>query len=159
MGKEVGQEAGKTPGAGRRWPRRLGLGLGGLAGLVVVLWLALLTPWGLDGAAWVAERAITAGSGFAARIDNVSGTLPFSLKVGRFALADAKGPWLIISDAAFSWSPAALLTGRVVIHEIAADVVRLRRAPDIPETHRVPVQFEWPPRFPRLPPILLTGWP
>jgi translocation and assembly module TamB len=155
MGKEVGQDGGKTPGAGRRWPRRLGLVFGGLAGAVVVLWLALLTPWGLDGAAWVAERAITAGSGFSARIENVSGTLPFSLKVGRFALADAKGPWLVISDAAFSWSPAALLTGRVVIHEIAADVVRLRRAPDIPQSHRVPVTFEWPPRFPRLPPILL----
>ena len=43
----------------------------------------------------------------------------------------------------------------MVIHEIAADVVRLRRAPDIPQSHRAPVTFEWPPRFPRLPPILL----
>ena len=119
------------------------------------LWGFVLTPLGLRTAAHLAERGIAAGSGFDARIEDVSGVLPFSLRVGRFALADAKGPWLIISDAAVSWSPAALFRGRIEIREIAADIVRLRRAPQIPESHRAPASLEWPPRFPSLPPVLL----
>ncbi|WP_231583754.1 translocation/assembly module TamB domain-containing protein [Desulfovibrio sp. TomC] len=119
------------------------------------LWAFLLTPVGLRTAARLAERGIAAGSGFEARIEDVSGVLPFSLRVGRFALADAKGPWLVIGDAAVSWSPAALLRGRIEIREIAADVVRLLRAPQVPDTHSTPTPLTWPPRFPSLPPILL----
>lgn len=116
----------------------------------------LLTPPGLKTAALLAQRAIAAGSGFEARIEEVSGILPFSLHVGRFALSDAHGPWLVIGEATLSWSPAALLRGRVEIDEIAADVVRLTRAPEIPPSHRVATTFQWPPRFPSLPPILIN---
>jgi translocation and assembly module TamB len=123
--------------------------------LLAGLWGFVLTPVGLRTAAFVAERGLAAGTGFAVRIEDVSGVLPFSLRLGRFALADAKGPWLIISDAAVSWSPLALLRGRIEVREITADVVRLRRAPEIPETHRAPATFSWPPRFPSLPPILI----
>jgi translocation and assembly module TamB len=137
------------------WLRRLGLSGAALAALMVAAWLALLTPAGLGAAAWIAERAVKAGTGFDARIENVSGLLPFSLTVGRFALSDAKGPWLIISDASLSWSPAALLRGRIEIGHITADIVRLCRAPEIPDSHRAPATFDWPPRFPSLPPILL----
>ena len=42
----------------------------------------------VDEGAWLTERAITAGSGFTARIEDVSGVLPFSLHIGRFALVD-----------------------------------------------------------------------
>jgi len=140
--------------------RPLGRGiLRGLAGLVVAalaLWGFLLTPPGLRLAAFAAQRAIAAGSGFDARIEDVSGVLPFSLHVGRFALADARGPWLIIGEADFSWSPAALLRGRVEINEIAADVVRLTRAPDLPPSQSAQPPLQWPPRFPSLPPILIN---
>ena len=71
----------------------MGWGLLVVAGLFIALWAFALTPLGLDTAARLAERAITAGSGFTARIENVSGVLPFSLHVGRFALADKRGPW------------------------------------------------------------------
>lgn len=122
--------------------------------MLLVGWGLLLTPFGLDLAARVAEQGIRAGSGLDARIENVSGTLPFSLNVGRFALADKKGTWLVVADARLSWSPLALLRGRVVINEIAAGTVRVRRAPDLPPAPEPPA-MEWPPRFPRLPPILV----
>jgi translocation and assembly module TamB len=138
----------------RRIWRRLGLVLAGLCALLLLVWGLLLTPFGLRLAARVAERAIAAGSGMQARIENVSGTLPFSLDVGRFALADAKGAWLVVADARLSWSPFALLRGRVVINEVAAGIVRVRRAPDLPPAPQ-PAAVEWPPRFPHLPPILV----
>ncbi|MGE4536862.1 MAG: translocation/assembly module TamB domain-containing protein [Desulfovibrio sp.] len=138
----------------RRFWRWLGLGLAACCTLLLIAWGLLLTPLGLDLAARVAERGIAAGSGLAARIENVSGTLPFSLNVGRFALADKKGTWLVVADARLSWSPLALLRGRVVINEIAAGTVRVRRAPDLPPSPQPPA-MEWPPRFPRLPPILV----
>ena len=140
--------------------RSLGRGLRrGLAGVVVAalaLWGFVLTPLGLDSAARIAQRAITAGSGFHARIEEVSGVLPFSLHVGRFALSDDRGPWLIIGEADLVWSPAALLRGRVVINELAAKVVRLTRAPHLPDDHSTPASFQWPPHFPSLPPILVN---
>ncbi|EHJ47832.1 protein of unknown function DUF490 [Solidesulfovibrio carbinoliphilus subsp. oakridgensis] len=126
-----------------------------MLGLVLLVWGLLLTPFGLGGAARVAERLIAAGSGMQARIENVSGVLPVSLSVGRFALADAKGPWLIVKDARLSWSPLALLRGRVEVREVAADIVRLRRAPALPPAAAEPMPLEWPPRFPRLPAILV----
>ncbi|MHC1790138.1 translocation/assembly module TamB domain-containing protein [Solidesulfovibrio sp.] len=138
---------------GRRHPVLGGLGL--IAALFLAAWAFLLTPQGLRAAAALAERAIKAGSGFDARIEDVSGVLPVSLRVGRFALADARGPWLVIGQAALSWSPTALLRGRIEVGEIAAGVVRLLRAPDIPPSHRAPAALQWPPRFPSLPPILI----
>ena len=116
---------------------------------------ALLTPAGLRGAAFLAEQAIHAASGMTATIRDVSGTLPFSLRLGRFALADEEGIWLVVSDARLAWSPSALLRGRVLIDEATADVVRLRRAPQLPPSAAPPQAVEWPPRFPRLPAILV----
>ncbi|MEL7641129.1 MAG: translocation/assembly module TamB domain-containing protein [Solidesulfovibrio sp.] len=144
-----------NPGRRRRFGRRLALGLGGCGGVLLLAWLALLTPAGLGGAAWLAEKAIRAGSGQTGTIRDVSGTLPFSLSVGRFALADDKGAWLIVSDAHFSWSPLALLRGRVLVNDVSADIVRLRRLPDPPAGAAEPVGTQWPPRFPRLPAILV----
>ncbi|WP_428566176.1 MAG: translocation/assembly module TamB domain-containing protein [Solidesulfovibrio sp. DCME] len=144
-----------APGRRRRYGRLLALCCGGCAGLLVLVWLALLTPVGLGGAAFVAEKAIQAATGLTATIRDVSGTLPFSLRVGRFALADGKGAWLIVSDAHFAWSPLALLRGRVVINDLSADIVRLRRPPDLPPAKESPASLEWPPRFPRLPAILV----
>ncbi len=129
--------------------------MAGLLGLPTLAWLFLLTPAGLRLAALAAERAIAAGSGLGVRIEGVSGTLPVSLAVSRFALSDQDGPWLIVADARFSWSPLALLRGRVLVHELSADVVRIRRPPKLPPRPETPMTVEWPPRFPSLPPILV----
>jgi translocation and assembly module TamB len=103
----------------------------------------------------LAERAIHAASGMTATIRDVSGYLPVSLRVGRFALADDKGVWLVVGDARFAWSPLALLRGRVLVNDLSADIVRLRRAPETPPPPPKPAPLEWPPRFPRLPAILV----
>ena len=139
----------------RSLPRFVALCCGGLFALLPLAWAALLTPAGLRAAAGLAEAAIHAASGMTATIRDVSGVLPVSLRVGRFALADKDGLWLVISDARFSWSPLALLRGRVLVNEVSADVVRLRRAPDVPPSPRPAPPMEWPPRFPRLPAILV----
>ncbi len=131
------------------------MGLLALACLAGLLWIFLLTPAGLGTAAWVAERAIRAGSGMTARIEGVSGVFPFSLRVERLALADARGPWLVVGDAALAWSPGAIFRGRLLVREISADVVRIRRPPEMPPGTGEPVRIEWPPRFPSLPPILV----
>ena len=59
--------------------------------MLLLAWAALLTPAGLRAAAGLAESAIHAASGMTATIRDVSGVLPVSLRVGRFALADKDG--------------------------------------------------------------------
>ena len=73
--------------------------------------------------------------------------MPFSLTVGRLAVADSQGAWLIAKDVHFAWSPAALLLGRVRIDDLTADIIRVRRAPVVHTDPNRPVSFEWPPRF------------
>ncbi len=77
-----------------------------------------------------------------------------SLSVGRFALADDKGAWLIASDAISPGRPWPCCAG-VLVNDVSADIVRLRRLPDPPAGATEPVGTQWPPRFPRLPAILV----
>lgn len=128
--------------------------LGGLFALLLVLWGFLLTPVGLRLAAQVAENA-AATPDMSFRIVGLSGVLPFSLRLDSFALSDKKGPWLLVSDARVSWSPLALLRGRVLIREVSADVVRVMRAPQTPPPPKEPEPLTWPPQFPSLPAILV----
>ncbi len=128
--------------------------LAGLA-LVLVLFAALQTGPGLRLAASLASRAASAGSGLGVRIEAISGVLPFDFTVGRLGLSDSEGVWLAAKDLRLAWSPLELLRGRVVVREVSADILRLRRAPTLPPPPQEPVAMEWPPRFPSLPPILV----
>ena len=117
----------------------------------------LQTPPGRDAAALLASRFYSAVTGMTVRIEAVSGTVPVDVTVGRLAVADAKGVWLAVKDLHFAWSPLALLRGRVLVRNLSADIVRVRRLAETPSPAAEPLRVEWPPRFPSLPPILVDS--
>ena len=129
----------------------------GLLLLTTLLWAGLHTRPGLDAAAFLASRFYSLATGMHVRIEAVSGSVPTDFTVGRLAVADGKGVWLIVKDLRFAWSPLALLRGRMLIHALTADIVRVRREPVVPRDPNRPPQLEWPPRFPSLPPILVDA--
>jgi translocation and assembly module TamB len=123
--------------------------------LALVLLAGLQTGPGLSAAADLTARLVSAATGLTVRLEDVSGPLPVSCAVGRLAVADAKGVWLVVKDLRLAWSPLALLRGRVHVDTLSADIIRVRRQPELPPVPGQPPQIEWPPRFPSLPPILV----
>ncbi|GAB7079337.1 translocation/assembly module TamB domain-containing protein [Megalodesulfovibrio paquesii] len=64
-----------------------------------------------------------------AEVRGLSGRLPFTLRLERFALSDAKGPWLEIDGLSLDWSPLALLRNRVRVAAVSAERIRLDHLP------------------------------
>lgn len=69
------------------------------------------------------------GAGRQVRIEGFEGALSSRATFERMTIADAQGVWLTISNGALSWRRTALLTGRVEIDEISADLVEMPRLP------------------------------
>ena len=63
-------------------------------------------------------------------VGRLTGLLPFSARLDRFALADDDGVWLSVQDGSVRWSPLALLAGRIHVDEIALAEVRIERLPE-----------------------------
>ena len=48
-----------------------------------------------------------------AEVEELSGFLPFDIRIGRFSLADDEGRWLEVDNARVKVSPTRLMTGEV----------------------------------------------
>lgn len=64
--------------------------------------------------------------------------LPSRLALGYVALADDQGVWFEGEDVRVVWRPAALLEGLVHVEQVAADHLRVRRAPVATDTGEPP---------------------
>ncbi len=144
-----------------RWLRRLLktlLGLLLVPVLLLALGLALLqTDWARAQILRVAEQGLRE-HGLELELRGLDGFLPFNIGLQALDLADPAGTWLELRDLRLAWSPAALLTGRVLVEELSAGRIALARAPELPpapepesEPEPEPEPFE-PPRVPE-------GWP
>ncbi|HZA65857.1 MAG TPA: translocation/assembly module TamB domain-containing protein [Geminicoccaceae bacterium] len=99
-------------------------------------------------------RALT-GAGTTVRLDGLDGLIPFDLRLAQLRVADAEGAWLEIDDAQVSWSPAALLRGRLEIDQLSARRLALLRLPPGEETEESE-ESEPLPELPRsVPPVVL----
>ncbi len=153
----------RRPSVRKPWKKAARIVLWSGAGLVVLLLLCfgfIQTGPGKRVLERVAESAAASQPGLTAKVQGLEGFLPFDIRIGGIALSDAKGPWLAAKDLRFAWSFSALLTGRIEIEAVTADVIRFMRPPDLPPspppaTPEAP--FAWPPTFPGLPPILLDN--
>lgn len=66
---------------------------------------------------------------FSLELEGLAGGLPFDLELDRVVLGDVDGPWLVIEDLQFAWSPLAGLTGTIAIDRVAAEALRVLRIP------------------------------
>ncbi|MBK1667528.1 hypothetical protein CKO28_05720 [Rhodovibrio sodomensis] len=128
-----------------------------LGSLVGVLLLALLGLWAAAnterGQAWIAaavESALSA-PGTPATVAGLQGPLPQEIRLGRLVLRDADGPWLTLEGVRLSWSPLALLSGRLDLQAVTAARIALDRLPaggpaaaEAPAEETEPGAFELP---------------
>lgn len=147
-----------TPPGRRRWRRVrriLAWLAAGLLALALLVWVGLQTQPGRDAVARLVSRLATTPD-MRIRVEALSGSLPTDFTIGRLALADKKGVWLAVKDLHLAWSPLALLRGRVHVQALTADIIRIRRAPELPPEPKEPQPLHWPPSFPSLPPLLVN---
>ncbi|MBC6416452.1 MAG: translocation/assembly module TamB domain-containing protein [Rhodospirillales bacterium] len=130
----------------------------GLAALLLLLLLpptllllALETGPGQRFAAERLTRLLTAQDGGIA-IDGLGGSLWNRLTVGRVAIGDAAGDWLVLEDVVLDWRPLALLSGEISIALLEAAEVRMSRLPlAAPEPAPAPEEALLLPNLPALP--------
>lgn len=132
--------------------RKLGIGalalLGGCAGLLAVAFGLAQTPPAKDLIAGYLAGALGGGAdGRRAEVERLEGLLPFDVRLGRLALADAQGVWLEAEDARLRLSPGALLRGEIRLDELGARRVALERLPPAAEEPEPDEPF----RLPELP--------
>jgi len=110
-----------------RWRRLLAWIVGGLLGLLALLFVGLQTGPG--------QRALASiASSDDLKISGLSGFFPTDLHVAQVKIADRDGAWLTVDDARLRWSFASLFGGRVRIDEVAARRVEVLRPPAPSET-------------------------
>jgi translocation and assembly module TamB len=110
--------------------RRVGLALGAALGLVLLLIGAAFgfaqTGPGQRAISAALERAL-ASPERTVKVEGLGGLVPFDLHLGRLAVADPQGVWLDLEGLHLSWSPGALLRGRIEVTALTADRIRLQR--------------------------------
>lgn len=117
-----------------KWLTRGALATGVAFALVA---LALTTGPGQRAALKVASfTASSSESGV--QMGNLEGGLFSTGRIDRIALTDRDGTWLEIRDVAYSWSPLALLSGRLHIESLLVDTVDVARTPVASETKGKP---------------------
>jgi hypothetical protein len=95
------------------------IAIGGLVGLLLIVFGALQTPPGQRAAAGLISSAASGPEG-GLDVDGLSGFFPTDLGVGRIALRDREGPWLTVENARLRWSFGSLLSGRLLVDELSA---------------------------------------
>ena len=74
------------------------------------------------------ERSLS-GGGRQVEIEGFSGALSSEARFERLTVSDTQGEWLVIEGGRLNWDRGALVTGRVDIDRLVADVVHLIRWP------------------------------
>ncbi|MDB5397636.1 MAG: translocation/assembly module TamB [Rhodospirillales bacterium] len=101
---------------------------GGLIAVVVAGFGFMQTEVGKD---WLASTATRTLSSPAAtiKVGTIEGLVPFDMRISQIAMEDMGGAWLTIDEAAFAWSPSALLRGRLRIDQLTARSIEFLRQP------------------------------
>lgn len=128
----------------RRALRWLLLILGVLIGLPVLAVIAVLIAANTGpGQAFIASH-VGALTGGLVTVSGLSGTVPQSLRIRRIRIADTRGVWLTVEDAALNWSPLDLLGGRAHVNSLTAARVAVARLPVSQPAARPSPPFQLP---------------
>jgi translocation and assembly module TamB len=105
---------------------RIGLGLVGLAVVPALVFGLAQTGPGKALVARVVEHALSKPTA-QVTIDHLGGLVPFDMTIDKITVSDARGPWMVIDDAAVAVAPAALLQRRLTLRQLTARALRVER--------------------------------
>jgi translocation and assembly module TamB len=115
----------------RRYRIALTIGLsivGVLLALVAGLFAVLQTGYAREQLRQQIADA-TAGSSTEIHLDAIEGLVPFDLQLVGLRLSDRDGTWATADRISLSWSPSALLAGRLQVDALTAGAIDVARAP------------------------------
>ncbi|HET6308377.1 MAG TPA: translocation/assembly module TamB domain-containing protein [Rhodopila sp.] len=111
-----------------------GMALLVLLAVPVLAVAVVLVAANIDPGRRLIERETASLTGGMVRIDGLAGRFPDALKVARIRVADAKGPYVTVSNVVLDWSPLRLLQRTALIDLLQADRLDLARLPQSEST-------------------------
>ncbi|HJR23344.1 MAG TPA: translocation/assembly module TamB domain-containing protein [Dongiaceae bacterium] len=102
--------------------------VGLLLALVAALFGVLQTGYARDQLRQQIATA-TAGNSTAVELDAIEGLVPLDMQLVGLRLSDRDGTWLTADRVSLSWSPSALLAGRLQVDALTAGTIDVARAP------------------------------
>jgi len=102
------------------------------------------TRYGKDGLIGLADFILDIKYDINFKVSEVTGTVPYDIKIDRLTFYDGSGPWLNIEEFAFCFSPLQLFKGRLAIEEFKAQSIELSRVPQIKKTDKPKRPFSLP---------------
>lgn len=111
-----------------KWAWRTGIALAIVIAGVLSGFVFLHTPPGRRLAASLVEGVVSSDN-LTVKIDELTGTLPWSPHAKTVTLSDAQGPWLVLHEVMVSWSPLALVSNDIVANEVTVGRLELLREP------------------------------
>lgn len=103
-----------------------------VSGLLLALVAGLFGALQMDYARDELRRRIaaaTAGTSTAVELEAIEGLVPFDMQLVGLRLSDRDGTWLTADRVSLSWSPSALLAGRLQVDSLTAGTIDVARAP------------------------------
>ncbi len=120
-----------SPDRRRRRRRRIAVVLVALLVLAIGLpgagWLALQSAWGKARLTQFVAQVASAAPDRVVEIGELTGAVPFGMRLDRVRVADRDGVWLEVSGIRLDIRAADLLRGKLNVTELHADVVRVDR--------------------------------
>ena len=102
--------------------------VGVLLALTAGLFAVLQTGYARDQLRQQIQDA-TAGSSTEVHLDAIEGLVPFDMQLVGLRLSDRDGVWATADRVSLSWSPSALLAGRLQVDALTAGTIDVARAP------------------------------
>lgn len=117
------------------WGRRLAYTVAAFGVFILIAvataWLFLKTPLGEGLVADAIIGTLERDGTIAVSIGDVEGDLPQTVTLRNVVIGDNTGPWLTVDQVTATWTPWAVLTGRVIVDAVDAGNVTLSRWPHI----------------------------
>ncbi len=107
------------------------IGLSSLVGTLVLLFALMQTPPGKWAVAKLAS-SMASSNGLTIEFSDVTGWLPWNVKIGKVTLSDAQGVFAQANGLQVDWRPLRLLSGEVAIDNLQASQIDVQRRPVLP---------------------------
>lgn len=119
------------------WPKRIGVGLGALFGLLLLVLIGAYFWADSDsGKRFVINQieGFELENGMTFEVGAIEGSIHNKMRIRDFAIRDTKGVFLSAAEVAVDWRPLAFISSHIDIRSLNIPSARLFRLPELKET-------------------------
>ena len=137
----------------KKWRKRFRILAASVFVSTSAVFAVVQTPWAKDKIAGFVSTQVEAIGIGTAKIESITGLVPFRMRIGRVGISDAEKGWLLIENFYLRLSLVKLFLGRVHINELHIERIALSGLPEL----KAQEETSWSiPQIPDLPSWLVV---